>query len=215
MGIPNQVQMRTCTKCGETKPVGEFSKKHYPWNEDGKVLQGQCKECRNAYFREYRSRDREKYRVLSLDRYHRKVAEDPSYRGLLSSRKKSRDDRNKHDAFMAYGGYVCSCCGETEVMFLSIDHVNNDGYSMRKTHGHSGRFYSWLKRNEYPSGFQILCMNCQTGKARNNGVCPHQERRNDHPVKGVGTSVPKRTAPRKGDDMVCSARKRVAAERRA
>jgi hypothetical protein len=30
-----------------------------------------------------------------------------------------------------------------------------------------------LRRNNYPEGFQILCMNCQFGKRMNNGVCPH------------------------------------------
>jgi ABC-type uncharacterized transport system substrate-binding protein len=35
-------------------------------------------------------------------------------------------------------------------------------------------FYKWLARNGYPSGFQILCMNCNHGKSRNGGVCPHQ-----------------------------------------
>ena len=90
--------------------------------------------------------------------------------------------------------------------------LNNDGNIMRLVHGHSGKFYAWLKRNNYPSGFQILCMNCQWGKLRNNGVCPHQERRNDYPNKREYTQVGGSALHLvKGDDIVCSAGKPAAA----
>jgi len=91
----------------------------------------------------------------------------------------------KEEAFMAYGGYVCQCCGETEPLFLSIDHINNDGYLYRQSKKNSAGTYSkvgrcgetlfrWLKKNNYPEGFQILCLNCNGGKHRNGGICPHQ-----------------------------------------
>ena len=35
--------------------------------------------------------------------------------------------------------------------------------------------YSWLIRNNYPEGFQVLCYNCNLGKAHNNGICPHKK----------------------------------------
>lgn len=66
-----------------------------------------------------------------------------------------------------------ACCGETEPLFLSLDHVNNDGASHRKVIDRR-KLYKWLARNHYPSGFQVLCMNCNHGKFRNGGVCPHQ-----------------------------------------
>lgn len=83
----------------------------------------------------------------------------------------------KEQVFSAYGGYRCNCCGETEPSFLSIDHVRNDGAQMRrdKLHGRSGTaFYVWLRRTGFPEGFQVLCMNCQFGKHKNGGICPHQ-----------------------------------------
>ena len=78
---------------------------------------------------------------------------------------------------MAYGGYRCNCCGETEHTFLSIDHVDNDGYKHKGPHGrrYAGlSLFSWLKKNDYPDGFQVLCHNCNIGKHLNDGVCPHQ-----------------------------------------
>ena len=78
----------------------------------------------------------------------------------------------KTDAYIAYGG-MCKCCGEQEPMFLSIDHVDNTGATHRKIIGKGSQIYKWLRDNNYPTGFQILCMNCNLGKSRNGGVCPH------------------------------------------
>jgi hypothetical protein len=83
----------------------------------------------------------------------------------------------KLQVFEAYGGFKCACCGETEPLFLSIDHIDNNGSEMRRNgiHGRSGtQFYQWLRKNGFPDGFQVLCMNCNVGKHRNGGVCPHQ-----------------------------------------
>ena len=76
--------------------------------------------------------------------------------------------------FDAYGGYICACCGETEKAFLTIDHIDGGGHKHRTEIG-PGRMYYWLRDNNYPSGFQVLCMNCQWGK-KNCGICPHQSK---------------------------------------
>jgi hypothetical protein len=82
---------------------------------------------------------------------------------------------NKEKVFQQYGGYVCRCCGETMKECLSIDHMNNNGYFHRKEIGSQGsEFYRWLVKNNFPEGFQVLCMNCQFGKKHNKGICPHQ-----------------------------------------
>jgi hypothetical protein len=79
-----------------------------------------------------------------------------------------------------YGGNPpkCACCGEREKRFLTIDHINNDGAEHRRKIGmghHSGcRLYSWIRTHNFPSGFQVLCFNCNCGKRMNNGICPHQ-----------------------------------------
>jgi len=71
----------------------------------------------------------------------------------------------------------CQCCGEDEVRFLEIDHINGGGRKQRTTLGGGGcNFYRWLKKHHYPKGFQVLCMSCNGGKARNGGVCPHKDK---------------------------------------
>lgn len=66
----------------------------------------------------------------------------------------------------------CQCCGETDLRFLQIDHINEDGNVHRKTVKASS-LYSWLKEHNFPNGFQVLCASCNLGKSLNNGVCPH------------------------------------------
>ena len=75
-----------------------------------------------------------------------------------------------------YGGR-CVCCGIDDFPFLSIDHVANDGAAHRREANlHAGRIYGWLKKNNYPDGFQVLCYNCNLAKAHHGGECPHQTR---------------------------------------
>ena len=88
--------------------------------------------------------------------------------------------RRKTAAMDAYGG-KCACCGEDNLIFLTIDHINNNGIEHRKAimpnapHSASGDVtYRWLKDNGYPEGFQCLCFNCNSGRAINGGICPHQ-----------------------------------------
>ncbi len=71
-----------------------------------------------------------------------------------------------------YGG-KCECCGETTIQFLGIDHINGDGAEHRRKIG-KGPIYFWLKRNNYPPGFRVLCHNCNLSIGFY-GYCPHKE----------------------------------------
>lgn len=70
----------------------------------------------------------------------------------------------------------CACCGEKEVKFLSIDHIEGGGTSHRKhlgkSEGKKGNIVLWIIRNNFPPGFQILCHNCNCAKGYY-GACPH------------------------------------------
>lgn len=112
--------------------------------------------ARKAYYRDKTREWRERGNNRELDRLRTRL-----HQAAL-----------KDEIYAAYGGYVCACCGETVRAFLSIDHVNNDGAEHRKVSDRR-KLYWWLKKHGFPSGFQVLCMNCNFGKARNNGVCPH------------------------------------------
>jgi len=130
----------------------------------------------------WREANRERAREHSREWRNRKLTtaapeEEMRIRQQERDKTKRNQDRVRNAVFAAYGGFVCACCGETEPKFLSIDHIHNNGGQERRSglYGNSGTaFYLWLRKNAFPSGYQVLCMNCQVGKHRNNGVCPHQ-----------------------------------------
>lgn len=69
--------------------------------------------------------------------------------------------RLKQAAFDAYGGPTCSECGLTDIDVLTIDHIDGGGSQHRIELGGGGTaIYTWLKTNDYPPGFRILCHNC-------------------------------------------------------
>ncbi len=188
MPIPSQ-GLRKCKKCGKEQAIEEFY-----FRTDGKRL-WECKAC---------------VKKRSSDWYHRPDKYE-------DAKKKANAYRRwwlaviKDKVFLHYGGWVCACCGETERLFLTLDHINNDGAEFRrKIAGKQARgggqiTYMWLAQNGFPPGLQVLCSNCQHGKRMNKGVCPHQARRNDYPQEGVESSDSKRTTAEESvDDIVCS-----------
>jgi hypothetical protein len=98
------------------------------------------------------------------------------YCGTCRTHTNNRHASLRAKAYAGYGGFVCACCGETEPAFLSIDHIENNGSIVRKVTGQGtgGSLYRWLIKNNFPPGYQVLCMNCQWGK-RCCGVCPHKK----------------------------------------
>lgn len=82
----------------------------------------------------------------------------------------------KQAVFNHYG-LKCACCGEDDLGFLTIDHVDGGGTKQRRADGTEGeKLYRWLKKNKFPVGFQTLCFNCNCGRSRNGGICPHKLR---------------------------------------
>ena len=75
----------------------------------------------------------------------------------------------------AYGGR-CTCCGEEEPAFLTLDHIGGWGATHRRVMKLRGgrQTYRWLKQQGWPQeGFGLLCCNCQAGVQQPRG-CPHQ-----------------------------------------
>ena len=96
----------------------------------------------------------------------------------VSVRWKNLYDRIR--AFQHYGGFKCNCCGTEEFSFLSLDHIGGEGNPDRLARfgnkfigGH--HMYRRLRREGFPPGYQVLCMNCQVGRRDNGGYCPHKK----------------------------------------
>ena len=101
-----------------------------------------------------------------------KMCERCAARGAVSQKKRypqisQRAQQIKTEVMAAYGG-ACQCCGERQLEFLTIDHI--DGREDRKHMGVG--LYRWLKANNYPEGFRALCMTCNYTLGHH-GYCPH------------------------------------------
>ena len=75
----------------------------------------------------------------------------------------------------------CRCCGEnTDIRFLAVDHIDGRANLPKKEQKlYAEKITSWLKRNHYPEGFQILCHNCNSAKGNSvDNKCPHERERN-------------------------------------
>ncbi len=77
--------------------------------------------------------------------------------------------------FDAYG-WKCACCGCDIPEFLTVDHKLGGGNEHRKeVRKSSNDWYKFVIENNFPPEFQILCFNCNLGRQRNGGICPHEE----------------------------------------
>ncbi len=147
-----------------------------------------CINCKRKHDREYAESHKVECRTRANNWYHIHKTEvrgkrkeyEKWYREQTKEKRREEDEAIKIMALSYYGNrrLECVCCGETKLDFLTIDHINDNGAEERKRLNRRGGiwFYKWLIENNYPSGYQTYCWNCQWGK-RLNGTCPHQKAR--------------------------------------
>lgn len=147
----------TCSMCTKLKDQTCFQRDKH--TKTG--YRGQCKDCTKGA------------RVIRQTRYRK------TQKGKETEARHKR--KFKYGVMSVYSGGVpiCACpgCGERHIEFLTIDHMNNDGAEHRRELGKGtrhcgGSMYHWLRKNNYPLGFQVLCFNCNCAKGLY-GECPH------------------------------------------
>ena len=149
---------KLCSKCNESPRIKFKSGRVYAW-------------CRNC--------TREKGRKTYAENGRKKLEQSKSWQRrnpgkVKESRRKTQWKLKNH--IIGYYGGKCNCCGENEIRFLCIDHINNDGHKQRekgKYTGGTAGFYYWIKKNDYPKDLQVLCYNCNMAKAFYK-ICPHK-----------------------------------------
>ena len=142
---------KSCCDCGRKYPIAAFAKMR-----DGRSVypDSYCRPCRNIRARAQHQKHRDKRLAYSAKIRH----------------------AIKAAVLVGYGNR-CACCGETEALFLSVDHVNNDGAAHRAALG--GRYIGMEKirrqiiKDKFPPNFQVLCFNCNCAKGFF-GRCPHE-----------------------------------------
>jgi hypothetical protein len=137
-----------------------------------------CKECHSDKIKRYR-RQSEKHQ-----QYQKEYQKGDTYKATVKRCRQTEDAKKRHrermrqyrielkeEVFRHYGcgELKCARCGFEDVRALSMDHIDGSGSEHRKQLKSPNKFYPWLKKNGYPDGFQVLCMNCQfIKKAENN-----------------------------------------------
>ena len=167
------VIVKRCTRCKENKASSGFAKDVS--RPDG--LHPYCRQCKQKDYRAYSKRDGVKEHKKAYAEKWRDENKGTA-RYVATQKRSSKNYRMALRArvLRAYGGErpSCACCGESTVEFLAIDHVHGGGNAHRRSIGSScgASIYKWLERNDFPSGFQLLCHNCNFAKSKH-GQCPH------------------------------------------
>lgn len=79
--------------------------------------------------------------------------------------------RLRSEVLAAYGG-KCACCGESNPIFLTLDHVNGVPLEELYPSGKRRPSYRLARQWRFPKDrYQLLCHNCNYAKSR--GGCPH------------------------------------------
>ena len=79
---------------------------------------------------------------------------------IYKEKAKEKQKRLKLEVLRHYSPDLKCRCGFSDVRALSIDHIKGNGFKHRKEIGNVN-FYQWIKKNNFPKGFQVLCFNCQ------------------------------------------------------
>jgi hypothetical protein len=121
--------------CNICKPLNEF------YTRGRNIKRPECKECTKSNHKESRKQGIEK-------KYRNKVKLE-----VLTHYSHTKIPK-------------CKGCGVKEIAILTLDHIYDNGAEDRRKAKINGghKTYSYLRKNNYPNGFQVLCWNCQWRK---------------------------------------------------
>lgn len=157
-----KILIKKCNLCKINKPISDFYAD--PPHKDGRA--SACKKC-------VKQRHKEKYytdivTARAKSRYYNRDKKE--YNRSYASRERAR---LKKQVMWHYsnGTMQCNKCGYNDIRALCIDHIDGNGSLHRKLlsannpklkprDGGGCTMYRWLRKNDYPKGYQVLCFNC-------------------------------------------------------
>lgn len=158
---PPRENRRTCAGCADVIRVA--SKNRYLYQKKNKLCT-YCGKRKSEY-------GKTRCKIHRIERNAWILKNQVRFKNRRKEASKRLYEEKKKLVMNTYGN-KCSCCGEKEPKFLSMDHVDNGGTEHRRRM--SGDIYRWLVKNNFPKNFRILCHNCNHGRYLNGGVCPHE-----------------------------------------
>lgn len=155
LSYEERLQLARAYKKRNREKMNEYRRKWMAANPERKA----------QYTTQEKLKDPKKFQEANIKAKRKWRAKNREYDRIYS--KKIRSEVLTH-----YGG-KCACCNESYYEFLAIDHMNGFGSRHRRELKIEGqKFIFWLKRSNYPEGFQVLCHNCNMAIGFN-GYCPH------------------------------------------
>lgn len=126
------------------------------------------KDKKARHDRTYEAKHRDKVNKRFRDRWASERGRKLRQAALLRWKIKIRSEM-----VAAYGG-ACNCCGETELAFLTLEHIGGGGGKHRREVGGQGKILTQLRRQGWPKDkYTVLCMNCNHAK-KDGKPCPHE-----------------------------------------
>lgn len=132
------------------------------------------------YFRVYREKNRMKVKMWQdnfKEREKERLKKERHERYINNRERHAQYGVNnrqklKRSVIDSLGGH-CFCCGESDIGFLTVEHLLKDGAQHRREV--KSRVYSDILQQGSPRGkYAVLCMNCNFA-TRFNKKCPHQK----------------------------------------
>ena len=128
------MELRTCGRCGLSKPVDEFA-----WRRRRKRQRDNlCRPCRSAYGRDHYLANRQRY----IDAEAR--------------RKRARATERTRLLLEFFRDHPCMDCGETDPLVLEFDHLEAKKFNI--SHQFASR--SWKAILEEIEKCDVVCANC-------------------------------------------------------
>lgn len=195
----NNIIEKNCPRCKEIKEINKFWKDRN--NKSGYM--SYCIECAKKHVNKWivnntthiKEKNKQKYikdksKIDERARQQReKINNDPillekhrEYNRIRGKKRRLRKEVRDKEKISYQANRIkiishysneencCECCKEKNIEFLTVDHIDGGGNQHRKK---VGNFFAWIKRNNYPSGFRILCINCNFSLGKY-GYCPHK-----------------------------------------
>jgi hypothetical protein len=145
--------MKVCSKCKIPKNELEFPKRkkekdgYNPW----------CKLCINKYNKGLYLKNGRKNRICNPERNRESKLKWKTNNPEKVIEIRRRDYKNCHNKCLDYYGHKCALCPQIEN--LVIDHIG--GYDGKSPRGGIS-LWRWLIKSNFPPGFRVLCMRCNT-----------------------------------------------------
>src|SRR5258708_3205437 len=159
-----QIKNNECKECinkyatiyrEKNKDKIRFTNKRYSIEHKYELAEHKKELYRNN--REYYLQRRKEYYQNNIEK-NRRAAREYSRQENIKKKQiinnKQKSLKLKIEVYNAYGGAFCICCNESEIKFLTIDHINGCKPGQRKAEGTGTVFYRFLIKNNFPSGYQ-------------------------------------------------------------